>query len=230
MMWFRRPEFDRYARFKSHGSAREIFSWDEMQDVMLPIPSIDKQREIVAEYNTMNTISKLNPSTEDLLKLMLDYKYQPTLTEKLDNSTSDFDQELINEIVLWKTNRYAEVCPETLKLINKIDRESNLIDLDQTREILKDLLKTHGIRLPMASTILRFRNPNIYQIIDQRVYRVIYGEELKPKTNTDDSIEQYLNYLTVLRNTAEQLNIPFQESDRILYEYDKKVNPKSIKY
>ncbi len=30
MMWFRRPEFDRYARFKSHGSAREIFSWEEM--------------------------------------------------------------------------------------------------------------------------------------------------------------------------------------------------------
>ena len=29
MMWFRRPEFDRYARFKSHGSAREIFSWEE---------------------------------------------------------------------------------------------------------------------------------------------------------------------------------------------------------
>ena len=53
MMWFRRPEFDRYARFKSHGSAREIFSWDEMQEVMLPIPHIDKQREIVKEYNTI---------------------------------------------------------------------------------------------------------------------------------------------------------------------------------
>lgn len=38
MMWFRRPEFDRYARFKSHGSAREVFSWEEMCDVCLPIP------------------------------------------------------------------------------------------------------------------------------------------------------------------------------------------------
>ena len=28
MMWFRRPEFDRYARFHSHGSAREIFDWE----------------------------------------------------------------------------------------------------------------------------------------------------------------------------------------------------------
>ncbi|MBW6481656.1 MAG: restriction endonuclease subunit S [Vicingaceae bacterium] len=60
MMWFRRPEFDRYARFKSHGSAREIFSWDEMQEVMLPIPHIDKQREIVKEYNTIQNRIQLN--------------------------------------------------------------------------------------------------------------------------------------------------------------------------
>ncbi len=60
MMWFRRPEFDRYARFKSHGSAREIFSWDEMQEVTLPIPHINKQREIVAEYNTIQSRIKLN--------------------------------------------------------------------------------------------------------------------------------------------------------------------------
>lgn len=60
MMWFRRPEFDRYARFKSHGSAREIFDWAEMCNTLLPIPSITKQREIVKEYNTVVTRIKLN--------------------------------------------------------------------------------------------------------------------------------------------------------------------------
>jgi len=60
MMWFRRPEFDRYARFKSHGSAREIFDWEEMCNVMLPIPHIDKQREIVKEYNTIQNRINLN--------------------------------------------------------------------------------------------------------------------------------------------------------------------------
>lgn len=53
MMWFRRPEFDRYARFKSHGSAHEFFDLDEMYEVELPIPFIEKQREIVKEYNTI---------------------------------------------------------------------------------------------------------------------------------------------------------------------------------
>lgn len=60
MMWFRRPEFDRYARFKSHGSAREIFSWEEMCDVELPIPQIDQQQKIVAEYNAIQQRIKLN--------------------------------------------------------------------------------------------------------------------------------------------------------------------------
>ncbi|MFN7437445.1 MAG: restriction endonuclease subunit S, partial [Bacteroidota bacterium] len=60
MMWFRRPEFDRYARFKSHGSAHEFFEYDQMCQVELPIPSIDKQREIVKEYNVIQNRIILN--------------------------------------------------------------------------------------------------------------------------------------------------------------------------
>ncbi len=60
MMWFRRPEFDRFARFKSHGSVREIFDWDEMCNVELPIPSIEKQQQIVNEYDTVVNRIKLN--------------------------------------------------------------------------------------------------------------------------------------------------------------------------
>ncbi|WP_298499804.1 restriction endonuclease subunit S [uncultured Algibacter sp.] len=77
MMWFRRPEFDRYARFKSHGSARETFDWEELEETELPIPSIEKQREIVAEYNTIvNRISlneTLNQKLEDTAQAL--YKH-----------------------------------------------------------------------------------------------------------------------------------------------------------
>lgn len=60
MMWFRRPEFDRYARFHSHGSAREVFDWDELCNVQLPVPSIERQREIVSEYETLSRRIRLN--------------------------------------------------------------------------------------------------------------------------------------------------------------------------
>ena len=60
MMWFRRPEFDRYVRFKSHGSAREIFSWEEMCDVGLPVPSIEQQQKVVSEYEAVTRRIRLN--------------------------------------------------------------------------------------------------------------------------------------------------------------------------
>jgi type I restriction enzyme S subunit len=68
MMWFRRPEFDRYARFKSHGSARETFDWDELCDIELPIPSIEKQQEIVREYNTVVNRIELNETLNEKLE------------------------------------------------------------------------------------------------------------------------------------------------------------------
>jgi len=60
MMWFRRSEFDRYARFMSHGSAREIFGWEEMCNTLLPIPSLTKQKEIVKEYKVIQNRIELN--------------------------------------------------------------------------------------------------------------------------------------------------------------------------
>ena len=53
MLWFMRPEFDRYARFMSNGSAREVFDWDCMCGVELPVPSIDEQRKIVHDYQVI---------------------------------------------------------------------------------------------------------------------------------------------------------------------------------
>lgn len=54
MLWFSRPEFDRYARFKSHGSVREIFDWDEMCRVELPVPDLTEQQRIVNAYKTVD--------------------------------------------------------------------------------------------------------------------------------------------------------------------------------
>jgi type I restriction enzyme S subunit len=68
MMWFRRPEFDRYARYMSHGSVRELFGWDELCDVELPVPTIEKQREIVREYHTIVDRIKLNEQLNQKLE------------------------------------------------------------------------------------------------------------------------------------------------------------------
>lgn len=84
MMWFRRPEFDRYARFKSHGSAREIFDWEEMCNTLLPVPHIDKQREIVKEYNTIENRIALNQQLIQKLEETAQAVYREWFVEGID--------------------------------------------------------------------------------------------------------------------------------------------------
>ena len=84
MMWFRSPEFDRYARFHSHGSAREIFDWEELCDVMLPVPSITRQREIVLEYETLTNRIHLNNQMIQHLEATAQALYRKTFVDNID--------------------------------------------------------------------------------------------------------------------------------------------------
>lgn len=67
MLWFSRPEFDRYARYKSHGSVREIFDWNELCMVELPVPEIDEQRNVVKIYKTIKNRIALKQKINDNL-------------------------------------------------------------------------------------------------------------------------------------------------------------------
>ena len=72
MLWFSRPEFDRYARYKSHGSVREIFDWNELCMVELPVPDIKKQRKIVKAYKTLTDRIALKQKINDNLVACID--------------------------------------------------------------------------------------------------------------------------------------------------------------
>lgn len=52
-MYFNRPEFDRFSRFNSWGSARETFSWEDMCDIVIELPSLEIQQKYVDIYNAM---------------------------------------------------------------------------------------------------------------------------------------------------------------------------------
>ena len=84
MMWFRRPEFDRYARFHSHGSAREVFDWEEICEVQVPVPAIEKQRETVAEYNTLATRIDTNKKLIATLEQTAQTLYRHTFVDNID--------------------------------------------------------------------------------------------------------------------------------------------------
>ena len=81
MLWFSRPEFDRYARYKSHGSVREIFDWNELCMVELPVPDIEKQRKIVKAYKTLTDRIALKQQINDNLVSTLQIIYKKMFLE-----------------------------------------------------------------------------------------------------------------------------------------------------
>ena len=130
LMWFKRPEFDRYARFKSHGSAHEFFDMDEMNDVELPIPSIEKQREIVAQYEAVANKIKVNEAICEKLEAtaqalykhwFVDFEFPISDTEALEVSDTTkgykssggnmvFNEELEKEIPLdWEVGLLSDL-------------------------------------------------------------------------------------------------------------------------
>lgn len=69
-MFFNRPEFDRYARFNSWGSARETFSWEDFCDIDITLPSIEQQRKYVDVYLALQNNLAVYQSKADELKLV----------------------------------------------------------------------------------------------------------------------------------------------------------------
>jgi thermostable 8-oxoguanine DNA glycosylase len=93
---------------------------------------------------------------------------------------------------------------------------------------LKVLLNISGVDLPMASTILRFTNPKVFQIIDRHAYRAIYGKKypLYQSTPTERKISLYFDYIDDLIELCKLKGLTFTTIDRLLYIFDKKNNGK----
>jgi type I restriction enzyme S subunit len=119
MMWFRRTEFDRYARYMSYGSVREIFSWEEMCNVELPVPHIDKQREIVKEYNTIvnrielndQLIQRLEATAQTIYKQwFVDFEFPDENGSPYKSSGGEMVESELGEIPKgWKLNQFTQV-------------------------------------------------------------------------------------------------------------------------
>lgn len=163
IMWFRRPEFDRYARFISHGSVREIFSWEDMCDVELPIPSIQEQIEIVNQYNAIRNKLKLNnqiikklEETASIIykKWFIDFEF-PNLEGKPYKSSGGemkFCEEMNKEIPKdWSIRRLDELTEQICvgfvgSVYNYYCDEQEGIPMLRTTDITEDGLSYKNLR------------------------------------------------------------------------------------
>ena len=154
------------------------------------------------------------------------YKYQPNLTACLDGLCgTEFTQAVINEIVLWKVDRFVELGDELLHEIESL-KLLNPGEHLKASPLLESLLQVRGIDLPMASTLMRFRNPGVFQIIDRHAYRAVYG--LKYPLYTSSSLTKkigvYFDFLDEIIKLCSRKLLKFETVDRVLYQFDKAKN------
>ena len=147
---FLRPEFDRYVRWDSWGSATEFFNWENMVQVSIPIPSLDVQREVVAAWQELRKMKEENEGlVEPLLALCRSYlqeckkKYPMTeigpLIERKDERNHDGSVEIVKSVSVTKefkdTNAkvdknnlfgYKIVMPEELSFVQTTGNEKCL--------------------------------------------------------------------------------------------------------
>jgi len=150
-MIFNRSEFDRYSRFHSWGSARETFSFDEMCDIEIDLPSIDIQKKYVAIYEGL--LANLHSYErglddlkivcdgyiEDLRKKMPSEKIDKYLTEKNDKADGSIDlfQGVDVNLVFTEPKRIAE------------DKESGKI-VRNNEIAFNKVMKANCTKLPIA--------------------------------------------------------------------------------
>jgi len=128
-LWFKRPEFDRYARFMSHGSVREIFDWGKMCDVELPVPSIKKQIAMVTILKTIQqNINKSNlliDGYRDFARLLYSKNFK---TYVFNNNSNKIYQNSANGLIEieeskinpeWKVVRLIDIVEQIKTPINR---------------------------------------------------------------------------------------------------------------
>ena len=111
MLWFSRSEFDRYARYMSHGSVRETFDWDELCKVELPVPSIDTQHSIVKAYQTITKRIELKRRINDNLDSTMQAIYKNYFVDFTPFKSEPTCATKLGEIpASWSVCKFCDLC------------------------------------------------------------------------------------------------------------------------
>lgn len=84
MMWFSRSEFDREASYYAVGGVRGSLTWEDFCNMKFPVPSIDRQREIVEEYETLSRRIRLNEQMIEKLEATAQALYRKMFVDGID--------------------------------------------------------------------------------------------------------------------------------------------------
>ncbi len=110
MMWFSRKEFDREASYYAVGGVRGSLEWGDFCNMQLPVPSIERQREIVSEYETLTRRIRLNNQMIEKLEATAQALYRKMFVDGIDkeNLPEGWRRGRLGEIATFKYGKMAD--------------------------------------------------------------------------------------------------------------------------
>ncbi len=110
MMWFRRAEFDRNAWFYTDADVRGGLDKKALMDMRLPVPTLARQREIVAEYETLGSRIRLNEQMIARLEETAQALYRKMFVEGIDKEhlPEGWRRGKLGEVATFKYGKMAE--------------------------------------------------------------------------------------------------------------------------
>lgn len=155
-MYFNRPEFDRYSRFNSWGSAREVFSWEDFCDIAITLPELKTQEKYVEIYESLVKNQKSYERGLDDLKLTCD-AYIEELRRKMpcekigkylrEENVRNFDNKLSNVLGVCKDKTF-------------IPTVANLLGIEFSNyKVVKPNWFAYSNRINIGSIALRYDTP-----------------------------------------------------------------------
>ena len=208
MLWFSRTEFDRYARFKSHGSVREVMDWEEMCNVELPVPDISEQRKIVEAYKIVDERIKLKRRINDNLLFQAKTwfsQFMPYVsgTERLP--------------VGWKSAKVEDFCKDNVANLSKADKFQTILYLDTgsiTENYIDSLQEFNPLidevpsrakrKVQQGDIVYSTVRPNLkhYGLLHNPPHNLIVSTGFAVLHNIDISVSNEYLYMCLTNNTV----------------------------
>lgn len=112
-LFFCRDEFDRYARYKSTGSATEFFNWEDMCAVPFEIPPMDFQQLVVNAYKVLNKRIETKQKINDNLVAIGTASIQKNVGRGALINMTEAEMERLTFPKDFKVENVSEFCIET---------------------------------------------------------------------------------------------------------------------
>lgn len=178
-MFFNRPEFDRYARFNSWGSARETFDWDTLCDIDIELPDLPTQQKYVDVYNAMLANQQSYERGLDDLKLTCDAYIEDLRRkmpcEKIGSYIEECNEKNENnEISLFQGVNVDHIFTDP-KRVAENSENGSVVRTGQFA--FNKVMKAHNTKLPVA---LR-EGPDCVVSNSYQVFEVTDKNKLLPK-------------------------------------------------